>query len=73
MSGLDNLIVKIKSRSDITKITSDAKHQVVTLEAGTTFTTAPQAKVTIDASGEQNRVVRWGQRCKRSCIACKYR
>ena len=59
MSGLDNLIVKIKSRSDITKITSNTKHQVVMLEAGATFTPAPQAKVTIDASSEQNRFVKW--------------
>nr|WP_231555858.1 autotransporter outer membrane beta-barrel domain-containing protein [Rickettsia hoogstraalii] len=59
MSGLDNLIVKIKSRSDITKITSNTKHQVVALEAGATFTPAPQAKVTIDASSEQNRFVKW--------------
>ncbi|AAU03915.1 autotransporter domain-containing protein [Rickettsia typhi] len=59
MSDLDNLIIKIKSRSDITNITSDTKHQVVKLEAGAIYNPVPQTKVIIDASGEQNKFVKW--------------
>jgi len=59
MSGVDNVIIKIKSRSDITKITNGEKHQVVALEAGATFVPAPQNKVTIDSTDEANRWVKW--------------
>ncbi len=29
MSALDSLVIKVKSRSDITKITPDTKHEVI--------------------------------------------
>lgn len=59
MSALDSLVIKVKSRSDITKITPDTKHEVILKEAGRNFTPVAQNKVTVDTGGELNRLIRW--------------
>ena len=57
--ALDSLVIKVKSRSDITKITPDTKHEVILKEAGGNFTPVAQNKVTVDTGGELNRLIRW--------------
>ncbi|HJD59543.1 MAG TPA: autotransporter domain-containing protein [Rickettsia endosymbiont of Omalisus fontisbellaquei] len=59
MSPLDKLVIKVKSRSDITKITPDTKHEVILKEAGGNFIPVAHAKTTVDTSGELNRLIRW--------------
>ncbi|WP_081482366.1 hypothetical protein [Rickettsia australis] len=60
MLALDSVvIIKVKSRSDITKITPDTKHEVILKAAGGNVIPVTQNKVTVDTGGELNRLIKW--------------
>jgi len=56
MSGVNNLVVQVASRSDLTKIANGDKYEVVTVEGGTLI---PATQVTIQSTDLNNRFIKW--------------
>ncbi|WP_425363786.1 autotransporter outer membrane beta-barrel domain-containing protein [Candidatus Tisiphia endosymbiont of Hybos culiciformis] len=59
LSKLDKLVVKVKARSDINKISEDTKYAIITSVDKDGITVIDKDKITLESDSEQNRFVSW--------------